>query len=731
MMIQSGMRFFNKTSNIDFLVCHLSSNGIFCATYDLNINKDKLSFMKPEKHLVSSIAQMIRSRSLEHIRYTYPTILTQSDPWIVKELGKQKWIEKRDKKVAELHSLTCPTLIEQYLYGKGLGDEIQLLIPHSRWNHKDQYYRELNRFIFFLLNENAFLPFAFNNCGKNYRHVVDETDTPTKRGRGGKNNQYSRSKSRGITLKDKKNIKKVAAYIKRNSLKLQVTHAYRFYSKSFERLEVERKIYGKTQWVSYVFKEEERISFEQFYYHFNKVINRSDLLKMKVGNLAYAKDHEDKQGSARDGVRFATHRYEVDATVLDCYVRYPYDNTKNLTMGRPVLYLVVCVYSTMITGMYLGFDGPNWAGASQALANACLDKVEFARKYGLELGQDDWPAKHIPCQITVDNGNEYPDKLVESILMSEIGVELFNFVAVYRGDAKGVVERKFGVLNNQKIHFIPGAIAEAPRREDSHPSNDTLYDYESLVALLITEIIYHNQSAERLKLCNFSAIVNKIDITPQSIFLHSLSESAGGGNVTSVEDEARVSWAFRPEEQATVRSSHVYFKGVEYHHDYFKESGQYNKARHHGTFKIIVKCINDWINHIWHKTDDGHYIKLTIKNINNENPLVDQHWETALHVLEQMKDIKHENKQNSYLTRAYWDSVMDPITTNNQKQKDLAPKNQRKSIQPGIKVRQAIQKQLLVVQEKVKLDELLASSSDTEQSQVTHMEDLDNELYGD
>jgi len=148
MMIQSGMRFFNKTSNIDFLVCHLSSNGIFCATYDLNINKDKVSFMKPEKHLVSSIAQMIRSRSLEHIRYTYPTILTQSDPWIVKELGKQKWIEKRDKKVAELHSLTCPTLIEQYLYGKGLGDEIQLLIPHSRWNHKDQYYRELNRFIF-------------------------------------------------------------------------------------------------------------------------------------------------------------------------------------------------------------------------------------------------------------------------------------------------------------------------------------------------------------------------------------------------------------------------------------------------------------------------------------------------------------------------------------------------------------------------------------------------------
>lgn len=622
-------------------------------------------------------------------------------------------------------------MIEKYLYGKGLGEEIRELISHSGWRYKDQFHRELNRFIFFMRVPNALLPFDLKNCGSNYRHVVNEKDLPTKRGRGGKNNHRSRSKTRGITSKDKKNIKRVAAHFKRNSIKFRYSYAYSLYSRNFERYEIERTVYDSKQKYQVPFDEIDRISYNQFYYHFKQIFTRADLLKIKVGELAYAKDHEDRQGLAQDGVQFATHRYEVDATVLDCYVRYPYDKSGNKTMGRPVFYVVVDVYSTMIVGMYLGFDGPNWSGASQALCNACLDKVEFARRYGLELSPDDWPAKHVPNQITIDNGSEYPDALLSTVLRAEIGVELFNLVAVYRGDAKGIAERIFGVLNDQKIHFIPGAIAEAVRREDKHPSNSTLYDYDALVALLITEIIYHNQTAERLKRCNFSAIVNKVGITPQAIYLNSLSESADGGNVTSAEDEAKIKWAFRPEEIASVRSNHVYFKGVEYHHDYFKSSGHYSKAKHHGAFQIPVKRVQDWINHIWHKTDDGLYIKLTIKNINNENPLVDQHWEAALHVLEQFKDLKHQNKQNAILTRAYWDSVMDPITAENQKEVDLVPKSDRKSMQPGIKDRQQNQKMILTLKEKLDLDRTLTNIPDPELEQDIFREDLDDELYGD
>jgi putative transposase len=122
---------------------------------------------------------------------------------------------------------------------------------------------------------------------------------------------------------------------------------------------------------------------------------------------------------------------------------------------------------------------------------------------------------------------------------------------------------------------------------------------------------------------------------------------------------------------------------------------------------------------------------LTIKNINNENPLVDQHWEAALHVLEQFKDLKHQNKQNAILTRAYWDSVMDPITAENQKEVDLVPKSDRKSMQPGIKDRQQNQKMILTLKEKLDLDRTLTNIPDPELEQDIFREDLDDELYGD
>uniref|UniRef100_UPI004047BA30 hypothetical protein n=1 Tax=Shewanella sp. TaxID=50422 RepID=UPI004047BA30 len=69
---------------------------------------------------------------------------------------------------------------------------------------------------------------------------------------------------------------------------------------------------------------EERISRRMFHYHFNRIFSRAEQLEMKVGTFKFKKDHEARQGTALDGIVGASHRYEVDATVLDLYVRYPY-----------------------------------------------------------------------------------------------------------------------------------------------------------------------------------------------------------------------------------------------------------------------------------------------------------------------------------------------------------------------------------------------------------------------
>jgi hypothetical protein len=67
--------------------------------------------------------------------------------------------------------------------------------------------------------------------------------------------------------------------------------------------------------------------------------------------------------------------YEIDATIGDVYLVSRFD--RNKIIGRPVVYIVIDVFSRMITGVYIGLEGPSWVGAMMALANATAPKVEY------------------------------------------------------------------------------------------------------------------------------------------------------------------------------------------------------------------------------------------------------------------------------------------------------------------------------------------------------------------
>ncbi|MBO0181011.1 integrase, partial [Vibrio parahaemolyticus] len=81
-----------------------------------------------------------------------------------------------------------------------------------------------------------------------------------------------------------------------------------------------------------------------------------------VGTTNFQKDFRGRAGLARQGVRGPTSRYEIDATVVDQYIRYPYDKTNQLATGRPVIYLVVDTWSGMFVGTHACFHGPDWTG---------------------------------------------------------------------------------------------------------------------------------------------------------------------------------------------------------------------------------------------------------------------------------------------------------------------------------------------------------------------------------
>ena len=69
-------------------------------------------------------------------------------------------------------------------------------------------------------------------------------------------------------------------------------------------------------------------------------------------------------------------RYQIDATIGNVYLVSSFNS--DYIVGKPIIYFVVDVFTHMITGMYIGFEGPSWAGMMMAIANAASDKRNIA-----------------------------------------------------------------------------------------------------------------------------------------------------------------------------------------------------------------------------------------------------------------------------------------------------------------------------------------------------------------
>ena len=687
---------------MSFRICHISQCREFYAVADMLQAMKVANPPKPKVFNKAQLTQFIKKHGLKTGQaYDLPETLSTSDTALLKQ-GYKGWLAKRDDKFRKIASLTAPHLLEQYLYGKGLGAEIAALIatPGSTWKSKGAYHNALNRFIVFGMVPNALVSFKWSEIGKNYP-VADTPDDPIiKRGRGGKHNQNSLSDFRGITARDKKNIEDVVKQWIREGKKLSRRKIFDRYQDAFEVSTVVRQVGNSEILYHDLLPPEKRISPRMFYYHFNRIFSRADQLKMKEGSFKFEKDHAARQGTALDGIMGATHRYEVDATVLDLYVRYPYIKHARYSMGRPTLYFVIDVYSTMIVGFYLGFGAPNADGVAQAMVNACMCKVELAKRYGLVLDKADWPASFIPEEITIDNGTEYPNNLIASILKAMLGIKAFNFTAVYRGDAKGTVEGTFNIFNGEVAHFQAGSIFKERDRTEQHPSNHAVWEYDSLVRKIFNFIILQNKSAKRLAKCGYQAMVDDIGMSPESIFLHSLANDMNGGRKTAPSDEARLRWAFLPEEEATVRSNCIFFKGLEYLSNDNRVIRLHQLAASEGTFPIIVKRVRDWTNHLFYRVKSQRnpsafeYIKLTLKNHNNNSPYLGMPWDIASHQLKWLKLKIAAHEEYAARLRQHMRSMDEPEFDKLMGQIALLPENERKAIVPRIKEFKAIGKKL-------------------------------------
>ncbi len=332
------------------------------------------------------------------------------------------------------------------------------------------------------MNKNALLPDYMNSGGKGKSKKLK---LDSKIGRAKKTNYYGEI-TQGINVtEDIKRLFEVSINrFYRKKEKLTLTETYNlmlrefFSDKYYEDGQVQYKVWEKSRIPTY----------NQFYYWFKKSENIEKDISFRISDKEFNLKHRPILSNSTIETDGPGTRFQIDATIADIYLVSSLN--RNRVIGRPIVYAIIDVYSRLITGIYVGLEGPSWLGAMMALDNMIADKVEFCRKYEVEITEKQWPSHYLPEIIIADRG-EFEGYSVEN-LINNLNMKIEN-TSPYRGDLKGIVERNFRTKKKKIKHKTPGAIQKEYReRGDRDYRLDATLTLKEFTQIYIKMVLHHN-----------------------------------------------------------------------------------------------------------------------------------------------------------------------------------------------------------------------------------------------
>lgn len=232
-------------------------------------------------------------------------------------------------------------------------------------------------------------------------------------------------------------------------------------------------------------------TFWQFRYFFRK--NRDPISETisRQGLKAYQRNHRPFTGSVCDYAH-TIGVYMTDATVADIYI---VSRLSRKPIGRPVIYTMVDAYSRLITGVYVGLEGGQYA-LRLLLQNTFTDKVSFCHQHGIDIDPQDWPSHHLPTKIMTDRGSEFVAGTLENLCES-YHIEIENLPA-YRPDLKGVVEKLFDLVQSAYKPLLKGkGVIESDTQERGAPDyrRQGTLDLEQFTAVVLRCVLFYNSKS--------------------------------------------------------------------------------------------------------------------------------------------------------------------------------------------------------------------------------------------
>lgn len=340
-------------------------------------------------------------------------------------------------------------------------------------------------------------------------------------------------------------------------------------------------------------------SFSQFKYWYYKELDLKKSISSRMGKKNYELKHRPITGKSDTEVMGPGAKYQIDATVADVYLKSRYNN--DWIIGRPVIYVVIDVFSRMIVGIYVGLEGPSWLGAMMALANTVCDKVRFCSEYGISITEQEWPCRYLPEAILADRG-EMESKKVNT-LINALHIRVEN-TPPYRADWKGIVEQCFRTLNIKTKPFLPGFIDTDFRQRGGKDyrlnSKLTLPEFTEVI---IRCVLYHNNVNW---MNNFDRdemmIARNVNPIPRELWNWGIANRSGLLRTIS-EDIVKLN--LMPAATATITESGIKFKNLRYNCDIAMKERWFEKARNRGTWKEDISYDPRNMDSIYIRTENG------------------------------------------------------------------------------------------------------------------------------
>ncbi|WP_127346169.1 transposase [Pseudidiomarina mangrovi] len=545
--------------------------------FDLNNPK---ALIRPIVIDIERFKQGIKEGSIVAGHYTLPPHLSCSE----EEIDKTHLRIRNENFSLLIDLITKPMFLFDYATRKRLPD----LAEHAKKKNKSRttLARLLNTYWRYGQEKNALLP-AYQYSGG----AGQQRRSPSKALGAPKTSRtlaIKRAKTFILTDLDKENIRKALKkhHLKPHGKNLVETRKEllrTYYAEEIKKAEA----LGDAPYVP---------SYKQVASWKNKLFSADEISRKSTTERDYYLNKKGLLGSAREKWPVPGSCFEIDATVADVHIVSSFG--KQYVLGRPTIYSVVDRASGMVVGLNVSLYHASWRAARQALANTFLPKSSYCKEFGIDILDSDWPSAHVPLRLMCDNGEMIglqPQKLVVPLTELQLSPP---YCPVF----KAMVERRFGLLNNEVIHKLQGTTRGGiVIRGDKDPRKDAIFTLKEFTALLIDATLELNRSMYTA-LATTSPLLIKKDLSPTPLNFWKAHVLEHKHALKLADCDQIISQLYPPAKVRMTRDG-VEYNNMFYSCDHVIKENLASRARIYGQWQLDARINENTTNYIYVKFD--------------------------------------------------------------------------------------------------------------------------------